>query len=626
MSTPLPALLFKFNITNKIKNKKVSDHVLRFYLNMNLRYKITILIFLLITAVTFAIGGYSYSISKKQIINKVSNSNQSVLKQIDSNLSRMQKTIADWVTVFSLASVVQETLRSNTPDSVEIEDQFYNGPTASMMNQMLVTGNFDYLALYGSLSAPMFQVATDDSSGAYGLDKITPHNIYKESVALNGASYWFPLTEENNVFIQSNRNDKLGMTRIIRDIVNGNRIGFVFVGINLETIRRTYLTDLYDQDHGILILNESGEQLLAAGKETNDKKAVDFVMKQAEAGIMSGYTIVNLQGADTLLNYNINANGWITLYSVPLSSLTEELNSIKSAVLIMILASLVLSIPLLMFFSSFLTAPIKTLLLSMRRFQNGQFEEKVNIKYWDEIGQLSRGYNNMVANIKALVDDAYLLKLKEQEAELKALQSQINPHFLYNMLDTIFWEAEAAGQDKISEMVINLSRLFRLSLNQGKSFTSVAKEKELIELYLSLQKMRFKDSLDFVIDIPEELHPYVILKLSLQPFIENALIHGIERKRGGGCVSISGQLTGDQLKFVIEDNGGGMSSETLQKILTLPDESDIYTARDTGGYAVQNVQARLKHFYKGDFTLNYTSVPGEGTRVEIVIPAILNDI
>ncbi|NOU80449.1 HAMP domain-containing protein [Paenibacillus sp. LMG 31459] len=593
---------------------------------MNLRYKITILIFLLITAVTFAIGGYSYTISKKQIINKVSNSNQSVLKQIDSNLSRMQKTIADWVTVFSLASVVQETLRSNTPDSVEIEDQFYNGPTASMMNQMLVTGNFDYLALYGSLSAPMFQVATDDSSGAYSLDKITPHNIYKESVALNGASYWFPLTEENNVFIQSNRNDKLGMTRIIRDIVNGNRIGFVFVGINLETIRRTYLTDLYDQDHGILILNESGKQLLAAGKETYDKKAVDFVMKQAEAGILSGYTIVNLQGGDTLLNYNINANGWITLYSVPLSSLTEELNSIKSAVLIMILASLLLSIPLLMFFSSFLTAPIKTLLLSMRRFQNGQFEEKVNIKYWDEIGQLSRGYNNMVANIKALVDDAYLLKLKEQEAELKALQSQINPHFLYNMLDTIFWEAEAAGQDKISEMVINLSRLFRLSLNQGKSFTSVAKEKELIELYLSLQKMRFKDSLDFVIDIPDELHPYVILKLSLQPFIENALIHGIERKRGGGRVSISGQRTGDQLMFVIEDNGGGMSSETLQKILTLPDESDIYTARDTGGYAVQNVQARLKHFYKGDFTLKYTSVPGEGTRVEIVIPAILNDI
>ncbi|MFD1905293.1 sensor histidine kinase [Paenibacillus rhizoplanae] len=109
--------------------------------------------------------------------------------------------------------------------------------------------------------------------------------------------------------------------------------------------------------------------------------------------------------------------------------------------------------------------------------------------------------------------------------------------------------------------------------------------------------MRFQESLDYVIDIPEELYSYVILKLSLQPFIENALIHGIERKRGGGRVSISGQRTGDQLRFVIEDNGGGMSSETLQKILAMPDETDVYTARDVGGYAVQNVQARLKHFF-----------------------------
>lgn len=614
------------DITHKIKNKKVSDPVLRYYLNMNLRYKITILIFLLITAVACTLGGYSYTISKRQIINKVSNSNQSVLKQIDSNLSRMQKTLADWVTVFSLAPVVQDTLRSNPSDSVKIENRFYNGPTASIMNQMLVTGSFDYLALYGSLPEPLFQVATDDSSGAYSLDKIKANHTYKQSVALNGASYWFPLTEENNVFIQSNRNDKLGMTRIIRDIVNGNRIGFVFVGINLETIRRTYLTNLYDKDHGILILNEHGEQLLSAGKETYSQEAVGYVMDQARAGIPAGNTIVNLQGKDTLLNYNINESGWITVYSVPLSSLTQELNSIKSAVLVMVLASLLLSIPLLMFFSSFLTAPIKTLLLSMRRFQNGQFEEKVEIKYWDEIGQLSRGYNNMVGNIKALVDNAYLLKLKEQEAELKALQSQINPHFLYNMLDTIFWEAEAAGQDKISEMVINLSRLFRLSLNQGKSFTSVAKEKELIELYLTLQKMRFQETLEYVIDIPAELHDYVILKLSLQPFIENALIHGIERKRGGGRVSISGQRSGDKLIFVIEDNGSGMSDETLQKILTMPDETDVYTARDVGGYAVQNVYARLKHFYKGDFALNYTSVPGEGTRVEIIVPVILNEV
>jgi two-component system sensor histidine kinase YesM len=212
--------------------------------------------------------------------------------------------------------------------------------------------------------------------------------------------------------------------------------------------------------------------------------------------------------------------------------------------------------------------------------------------------------------------------LKEKEAELKALQSQINPHFLYNMLDTIFWEAEAAGQSRISEMIVSLSRLFRLSLNRGKSFTNVAKEKELIELYLSLQKMRFKDLLQYRIDIPDEIGGYVMLKLVLQPFIENALIHGIERKRGGGYVNVTGALSGESLRFVIEDNGAGMDAETVERILKVQNESDVYTAQETGGYAIQNVNARLKHYYKDRYRLKYNSEPGKGTTVELIIPAI----
>ncbi len=217
---------------------------------------------------------------------------------------------------------------------------------------------------------------------------------------------------------------------------------------------------------------------------------------------IAGSKVITVEGKDLLLSYSTGENDWQILYTVPLSLLTNELNSIKLFVFLMIICWLFLSIPILMLLSSFLTAPIKNLLMSMRRFQNGQFDEKINIKYGDEIGHLSHGYNNMVANIKALVDDVYVLRLREQEAELKALQSQINPHFLYNMLDTIFWEAEAAGGERIGEMIINLSRLFRLSLNRGKSFTNVSKERELLELYLSLQKMRFKDSLEYQISTP----------------------------------------------------------------------------------------------------------------------------
>lgn len=596
----------------------------RHFLNISLKYKIVALFFIILTIVSLVLGYYSFQTSKKQIVNKVSSTNLGVVKEINNNINTLQQTISDWVTVFTLTNVVQDILRSSSIGSNQVESLLYNGPTASIMNQMLITGNFDYLAIYGKKQDAIYEVATDDSSGAYSFDNISETDIYKNTVTLNGASYWFPLTLENNVFIQNNRNAKIGMTRIIRDINNGHRIGFIFVGVNLDTIRGTYLKNLYDQNHGIAIVNQDGAPLLTAGKSFYDDKMEAFnFLVPLEPG-SSGSKIIHSDGEDVLISYNVNENGLRTLYSIPMSLLTDELNSIKSFVIVLVLICLIICVPLLMFLTSFLTAPLKDLLVSMRKFQNGQFDERVEIKHWDEIGHLSKGYNNMVTNMKTLVNDVYVLRLKEQEAELKALQSQINPHFLYNMLDTIFWEAEAAGQDRISDMIINLSRLFRLSLNQGKSFTSVGKEKEFIALYLSLQQMRFKESLTYEIDIPDELNHLVILKLCLQPFIENAIVHGIEQKRGGGCISITGQLEGDFLKFCISDNGSGMNAEKIEQIVTIPEENDIHTGQEVGGYAVHNVHARLRHYYKDQYQLRYESEPGQGTRVIIIIPATMD--
>jgi two-component system sensor histidine kinase YesM len=593
-------------------------------MNLTIKYKIFILFYLLIVVISLTLGYYSYQTSSKQIINKVSATNLGIIKEVDNNITVLQKNIADWVTVFSLSSVVQDVLQNNVSETKELETMLYSGPTASIMNQMLVTNNFDFLSIYGKAAvSPLFQEATDDSSGASSFLNIQGSSVYKKTLELNGASYWFPLTNENNVFIQNNRNEKIGMSRIIRSITDGSMIGFIFVGINEDTIRNLYLKNLYDQDHGIVILDNNGSPLLSAGKQFYNNTIPGLSLAGMRQMTHPGSMIVNDKGEDLLISYSgMNENGWHILYAVPLASLTKELSSIKVFVVVLILICLLLSILFMMLLTSFLTAPINTLLLSMKRFQNGHFDERVDIKYRDEIGELSRGYNSMVSNIKTLVDEVYLLQLKEKEAELKALQSQINPHFLYNMLDTIFWEAETAGQSRISEMIINLSRLFRLSLNRGKSFTNVKKEKELIELYLSLQKMRFKDLLHYRIDIPDELENYVILKLILQPFIENALIHGIERNRGGGYLSVSGALSGDSLRFIIEDNGPGIDEATIQSILGSHNESDVNTAQDTGGYAIQNVIERLKLYYKDGYRLNYYSEPGKGTRVEIEIPII----
>lgn len=531
----------------------------------------------------------------------------------------MQRSISDWVTVFILSSVVQKGVQEHISEN--LESSLYNGPTSSIMNQMLVTGNLDYLALYGKFSQPLYQVATDDSSGPIDLDVIKESAIYASTVEHNGAPYWFPLTEQNNTFIEYNRKNKLGMTRIVRNALNGENIGFIVVGVNQETINKQYLKNLYDHDHGILILDQNGTPLLTAGKEffSSDNRLLNSIRMDKKN---NGSTVAKLNGEELLLSYKVMNNGWVILYAVPLHLLTKELVSIKNLVIFSIIGCLILSIPLAMFFTSILTAPVKKLLISMRRFQNGHFDERVEIKYQDEIGLLGQGYNNMVSNIKTLVDEAYVLRLKEREAELKALQSQINPHFLYNMLDMIFWEAEKSGQERISEMVITLSRFFRLGLNRGKSFTSLGKEKELIEQYLSLQQMRFVEKLSYRMDIPDSLNHFVILKLCLQPFIENALVHGIERKREGGHVHITGWMENGYLHFEIVDSGQGMSPETLSQITQPSKDTDVYTGNDTGGYAIQNVIQRLKHFYKGNYELTYESKEGEGTRVKLIIPAI----
>jgi len=596
--------------------------MVKWYLNLRIRYKIFILSYIMIVMVSLTLGFYSFQTSTKQIVNKVSATNLGVVKEVDNNLAILQKNITDWVTVFSLASEVQDVLRQEPARVERLESVLYNGPMASIMNQMLITRNFDFIALYGNGRFPLFQESSDDSSGANDLEKIKETSVYKKSLELKGASYWFPMKGENGMLIQDNRNEKLGMSRLVRDTVSGRTLGFIFVGINEETIRKTYLKNLYNEDYGIVILDERGQPLLEAGRSFYDPAAASLDFMNASSGKGAGSEVVRVNKEDLLLSYSAaNENGWRILYAVPLDLLTKELNSIKLFVLVLILACLLLSIPFMMILSFFLTAPIKKLLQSMKRFENGRFDERVDIKYKDEIGELSRGYNSMVSNIRSLVDDVYLLQIKEKEAELKALQSQINPHFLYNMLDTIFWEAEAAGQSKIGDMVVALSRLFRLSLNQGKSYTSVAKEKELIELYLSLQKMRFQDLLSYEIDMEEELDGYLILKLSLQPFIENALVHGIEKIRGGGRIRITGTRKGNSLFFTIEDNGPGMSKERIAQMMELPSESDVYTAKDTGGYAIQNVNARFKHYYKEGYRLHYVSGIGEGTKVEITIPA-----
>ena len=210
----------------------------KYFFNLSLKVKFIIIILVITSLVAISLGYYSFETSRSQIVEKVSTSNQSVINVIDNNITRMQQSISDWATVFILSSVVQKGLQERSPGQYSFDSTLYTGQTASIMDQMLVTGNFDYLALYGETNEPLYQVATDDSSGPVGLEVIRNSDVYQETLNLNGAPYWFPLTEQNNTFIEYNRKGKIGMSRIVRSTLNGEKMGLIFVGVNDQTIRR----------------------------------------------------------------------------------------------------------------------------------------------------------------------------------------------------------------------------------------------------------------------------------------------------------------------------------------------------------------------------------------------------
>jgi len=239
----------------------------------------------------------------------------------------------------------------------------------------------------------------------------------------------------------------------------------------------------------------------------------------------------------------------------------------------------------------------------------------------DEITELGMSFNIMIGKIKELLDS----KIKEQEnlkkAELRALQAQINPHFLYNTLDTIIWMAESKKTDQVVQIVTALSSFFRISLSKGMDWITIGEEIERIKSYLTIQKMRYHDILDFKIEVDEDVAENTILKLILQPLVENALYHGIKNKRQGGTISVRARRRDDnEILLEVEDDGIGFTPQKLAR-LRAELEDDSGEIKMESGYGIGNVNNRIRLYYGKQYGLSIESEYSTGTCVTLVIPA-----
>jgi two-component system sensor histidine kinase YesM len=301
-------------------------------------------------------------------------------------------------------------------------------------------------------------------------------------------------------------------------------------------------------------------------------------------------------------------------------SLNEQVTNVIVTMIVALSSIIVASVLVNILVTDSITKPIRTLCEKTALVAKGDFTTRTTCDNHDELSILSDSFNDMASKLEQQVNSIRLEQENLRHMESKLLQTQINPHFLYNTLDTIIWLIEGNKNKEAIDIVVSLSDFFRIVVSKGKDFITIREEEIHIKSYLQIQQSRYKDILDYEINIPEELYGYQILKLTLQPLIENSLYHGIKMLRARGKITVTGEIMDEVICFQVIDNGIGMSEEELQVLRT---EVDMPGSEQSTGFGLANVNKRIKLNYGTTYGLEIKSKKGEGTEIQIKIPARL---
>ncbi|MDD9265479.1 sensor histidine kinase [Paenibacillus sp. GCM10023248] len=304
--------------------------------------------------------------------------------------------------------------------------------------------------------------------------------------------------------------------------------------------------------------------------------------------------------------------GWKIVGVAYASELIANQYQIKLSYFLWTILALVIALYLSFTVSRHLSRPIKVLQSSMKQVEKGNFDIRSEIHSENEIGQLGRAFNMMVGRIKDLMSQLIQNEEVKRKSEMKLLEAQINPHFLYNTLDSIIWMAECKKHEEVVLMTSSLAKLFRAIIHKNDETVPVRVELEHITNYLQIQKLRYKDNLDFAIDVDPDILEHHIPKIILQPIVENAIYHGIKNKLEPGVIRITGKAQGEAIVFVVADNGVGMEPDKLNQILKAKNGTKK-------GIGVSNVDERIKLFGH-EYGISFNSERWVGTEVTIVVP------
>ncbi|TDF98661.1 sensor histidine kinase [Paenibacillus piri] len=581
--------------------------MLSFFINLKIQNKIFVTFAPLFFLVILSIAYFFYSYAEQNILKKAGDANLNVLFQIADKIEIINGNVKSISTMYFLDPNIRLLLKNDWTDR-----RYEELVTQNQMKTLIdtVNNNFQYLNHMMTLLGFNENYYNNEGTDRRDQDKLRSAAWIKLFEEDKSKMIWADTYRLNGKYIFS-------VISYMRNVYTGKDLGLLVLDFDENILFDTYKNL---EDNHIQIYNSQGILISGPDKSRLTTSAVNTEFFKKISGNRSGYFLSGYEGKETLISFHkVQQLDWYIVDMTPLSSLLEGMQSIKKYIVLIAMAELIILFVLSYMISYAISSPIKKLVQSINLASSGNLNHMIDVNRKDEIGFLVAKYNTMLERIDSLMKEIVIQHEKKRRAEMQGLQAQMNPHFLYNTLNSIRWMVRTNQPDLTNDMIISLVRLLRQNFNAGNELITFSDELKFLSDYILIQKVRYGDKFDVVCDFDEKILPCYTLRLLFQPILENAIFHGIEPKDGNGIIHVKIYPDGDRIIVEIFDDGVGIDLNEQPSPLS---EGYPSYREESNGIGLRNIQQRIKLHFGDNYGVWLHSAKDWGTRVTIVLPVI----
>jgi two-component system sensor histidine kinase YesM len=577
----------------------------------SIQSNITMAFVLLITITAFTLSMISYYLSEEAVQANARQNATDMMKQVTATIRTYVTGMENISDVTANNRDIQEYLSKKTYSSLTEEKQYEEKISEFFQSILFSRSDIASVNIFGYNGQAVFGRKDAELNPYVDLAEQSWYAQAQQTGGKNvlSSSHVQPIFQNNHRWVVS-------LSRELQRKDGGQPLGVLLVDLNFSVLN-DMLSDINLGKRGyIFIVDESGNLVYHPQQQLIYSNLKAEMMDRVTA-IRSGTFLTDEGDQSRMYTVQDSGFGWKIVGVSYVDELVSNKTEMRLSFLALSSLCIIVAILLSLLISTRLSQPIKQLQEHMKEVEKGNFDIQVPVGFTKEIGRLARAFNLMVGKIKELMAQTVRDQEMKRKSELIALQAQINPHFLYNTLDSIIWMAESKRSEEVVVMTAALAKLFRSSISRGEELIPIETEMEHITNYVTIQKMRYQTKFNYGIQMDPSLFQYKTIKIVLQPLVENAIYHGIKHKRGPGFIDISLEEEEQAIVMKVSDNGVGMTEDQVAKLL-------VYDpGRPEGrGVGIQNVHERLQLYFGQAYGLTIRSLPGRGTSVWIRIPKV----